>query len=548
MQLSNSKTKNEIGFDHVVNNINVVTPFGKRRIKEIQPFMPGDEGYLEHTLSQLEVTLDMVEREPRKVDILREVFMEMKDNTFTIAHSANNILTVVELFEIKTLLLQMTAIRDNLISSTIPLPEEFQLHDLLELLNVLDPGKDRLNTFYIYDVFSEKLTLRRREKRKIELDLRKVQKERRRKVEADYGISMTPKFELPVSKADRALIEKVKAIPELMLSEEDYITATFTLKRDETVDLFQMALDEINEAIDEEELAVQKKLSGRIASYRSLLEENCNRIGELDFNLAKALYAKENHCVKPDITTEYLIEINEGRQLVVEEILKRKGKAFCPVTIDLKEGVTCITGANMGGKTVTLKLVGLCAMLAQHGFFVPCSQAKIGLSSYIHILIGDSQNLQRGLSSFGSEMEELRVMLEKSKDRTLLLFDELASGTNPAEGLALTKSLVDYLDKKPYISLITTHFDHITGMGVVRNLQVRGLADANFQNLAREIRYANKRERIEVIGKYMDYRLFEVDKDQEIPKDALNIAGMLGISSEIIEKAKKYMEDRNHEK
>ena len=532
----------------VVIPLNINKPFGKRRIKEIRPFMPGDEEYLEHTLSRLEVALDMVEREPRNVEILREVFMEIKDNTFTIARSANNILTVVELFEIKTLLLQMTAIRDNLLSSTIPLPEEFQPHDLSELLDVLDPGKDRLNTFYIYDVFSEKLALLRREKRKIELDLRKVQKERRKKLETDYGISMTPKFEIPVSKADRTLIEKLKAIPELTLSEEDYITAIFTLKRDETADHFQKALDEINEAIDEEELAVQKKLSIRIASYRNLLEKNCNRIGELDFNLAKALYAKENHCVKPDITTESLIQINEGRHLVVEEILRRKGKVFCPVTIGLKEGVTCITGANMGGKTVTLKLVGLCAMLAQHGFFVPCSQAKIGLSSYIHILIGDSQNLQRGLSSFGSEMEELRVMLEKSKDRTLLLFDELASGTNPAEGLALTKSLVDYLSKKPYISLITTHFDHITGMGAARNLQVRGLADANFNNLAREIRYASKRERIEVIGKYMDYRLFEVEKDQEIPKDALNIAGMLGISSEIIERAKKYMEDRNHEK
>ena len=81
-----------------------------------------------------------------------------------------------------------------------------------------------------------------------------------------------------------------------------------------------------------------------------------------------------------------------------------------------------------------------------------------------------------------------------------------------------------------------------------RNLQVRGLAGANFDNLAREIRYANRRERIEIIGKYMDYRLYEVEGDREIPKDALNIAKMLGIGNEIIEQAKLYMEERRDEK
>jgi DNA mismatch repair ATPase MutS len=156
--------------------------------------------------------------------------------------------------------------------------------------------------------------------------------------------------------------------------------------------------------------------------------------------------------------------------------------------------------------------------------------------------------VQRGLSSFGSEMEELKDILEHSKDRTLLLIDEIANGTNPIEGLALTKSIVHYLSKRLYITLITTHYDNVASEDNSRNLQVRGLAGANFENLAREIRYANRRERIEIIGKYMDYRLYEVEGEKEIPKDALNIAKMLGIGNEIIEQAKQYMEDRNDEK
>ncbi|MEG1585062.1 MAG: hypothetical protein RR361_08425, partial [Anaerovorax sp.] len=214
---------------------------------------------------------------------------------------------------------------------------------------------------------------------------------------------------------------------------------------------------------------------------------------------------------------------------------------YCPVSISLKDGVSCITGANMGGKTVSLKLAGLVAILTQYGFFVPCGSAEVGLSNYMQILIGDSQSVERGLSSFGSEMEELKEILDNSKDRSILLIDEIASGTNPVEGLALTKSLVFYLKEKPYISLITTHFDSVTvGEGLV-NLQVMGLANADFDRLDKELKYADRKERINVISRHMDYRLYVVQNEKEIPKDALNIAKMLGIQEEIICKAKEFI-------
>jgi dsDNA-specific endonuclease/ATPase MutS2 len=192
----------------------------------------------------------------------------------------------------------------------------------------------------------------------------------------------------------------------------------------------------------------------------------------------------------------------------------------------------------MGGKTVSLKMAGLVALLAQYGFFVPCASAELGLSSYIHILIGDTQSMQRGLSSFGSEMEELKDILDQSRDDALIMIDEIANGTNPVEGLALTKSIVSYLNSKKYITVITTHFDNVAVGDQVRSMQVRGLAGADIDKLVRELRYANRKERIEVIAKYMDYRLFPVGSGEEIPKDALNIAKMLGIYDEIIENAK----------
>ena len=198
----------------------------------------------------------------------------------------------------------------------------------------------------------------------------------------------------------------------------------------------------------------------------------------------------------------------------------------------------------MGGKTISLKLSGLIPIMAQHGYFVPCESAEIGLSNYIRILIGDSQSLERGLSSFGSEMEELKEILNQAADRSLILIDEIASGTNPVEGLALTRSIVDYMAEKPYIVLLTTHYEMVTNDRKIRNLQVKGLADVNFRNLNSELSLATtQRARIDIIGNYMDYHLIEVDSEAQVPKDAINIANMLGLPDIIIEKANEYLMD-----
>ena len=123
----------------------------------------------------------------------------------------------------------------------------------------------------------------------------------------------------------------------------------------------------------------------------------------------------------------------------------------------------------------------------------------------------------------------------------MILIDEIASGTNPIEGLALTRSIVEYLRKKDYITLMTTHFDNVADRKDICTMQVVGLENADFATLDKEIKYANRKERINIISKYMDYRLKVVESEEEIPKDALHIAKILGLSDEIIEKAKGFM-------
>ena len=560
-RLANLKTKAETGLDYVMLKLDVISPFGKKKLKAMRPFYPGDEQLLNEELDRIQDIVDFIKAYPMLKDKIQEIYMELKDSTGTIERSENSVLSVVEIFEVKSLLLQMrrllkitkereivayrlacgcvsqakagsdeeeaeTSSVDSEAIKEAKIPEKYFLEDTEELLDILDPRKDRMNTFYIYDEFSEELASYRKEKRELELEIRRVQKKSREDLRREQGVQLT---------------EKIKALKELEEVDQDYMSITFKLRPSEEVFKITQSMEELNDKIEAEEERIAEILSKKIGEYRSILLKNCDIMGEFELALAKGIFSIKRNLVRPEIVTEHVIEFEDGRNLQVEEIRKNKGKEYCPVSISLKDGVTCITGANMGGKTISLKLSGQVAILSQYGFFVPAKRAKIGLSNYMQMLIGDSQSVERGLSSFGSEMEELKEIFDHSKDRSLILIDEIASGTNPIEGLALTKSVVDYLITKPYISLITTHFETVSEREGVINMQVRGLADVDFDLLDREIKYAKRKDRINIISKYMDYRLFEVGKNGSVPKDALNIAKMLGISAEIIEGAKKYI-------
>ena len=564
-RLANVKTRHETGLDYITQKLNIETPFGKKVLKDNKPFFPGEEEELREELNRVEALVEYVKNNKRTIELLSEVFMEVKDASRTAERAEKSVLTVLEIYEIKSLLLLMEKYMKMLQSEEtssfehsnhccLPgqekegtetvggniIPERYHLRDMTDLLDALDPRGDRINTFYIYDEFSPKLGEIRKAKREIEISIRKEQKVKRDEIHKQYGIMLTPKFDIVISKSHPDF-EKLKEIEALEMTDQDYMSATFVLKPNDRVFELQREIDKLAVDMEEEEERICAMLSKKIAARKEDLFYNCDRIGEFDFALAKAKYAIKHDCVKPEIVDEHIIEFEEGRNLQVEDILNSKGKKYCPISIALKDGVTCITGANMGGKTISLKLSGQIPILAQYGFFVPAKSAKIGLSNFMQMLIGDSQSVERGLSSFGSEMEELKEILDNSVDRSLILIDEIASGTNPVEGLALSRALVDYLVDKPYITLFTTHFETVTETDNVVNLQVVGLANCDFTLLNREIQYANRRERINIISKYMDYRLRRVEENKQVPKDALNIAKMLGLSNEIIDRAKNYI-------
>jgi DNA mismatch repair ATPase MutS len=537
--LANTRTRSATGFEKILSDIEVRTVYGAQKKKELKPFFPGQEPELAQTYDCTDVLCDAALKKPEVIQQVIDGLWHIKEIRQTLKKSAEQTLSVVELFDLKSFLLRTSEIRKALREIHARMPGRYELRDTDALLNRLDPSGERIDTFYIYDAFSPVLSEFRREKKQLEVEIRKAQKSIASELLAQHGIRMTPKFELLVPKADTSLLALVSELDALEKSDEDYMTIVYTLAKTPELDAFHLQQETLEERIEQEEDAVCRMLTQEVVLRVQDLYENCEAIGFLDFDLGKALYATSKNCVRPDITPDIGLCATGGRNLVVEEVLGAQGKPYCPVDVDLSVGVTAITGANMGGKTISLKMIGQIALLAQYGLYVPCEFASLGLSNYIHLLVGDGQNVQRGLSSFGSEMEELREILDRAQERSLILIDEIASGTNPTEGLALTRSFIRYFSQKPYITVITTHFDHATVGEHIVNLQVRGLASADFDRLHRELSYANRRERIEIIAKYTDYRLMRVDRIDQVPREALNIASMLGIYPEIIDEARR---------
>ena len=539
--LANTRTRSETGFEHILSEIETCTSYGNQKKKQFAPFFPGMEDALSKAYDDIDVLCDIARTHKEKINDFLSCLWQIKEMNLTLSRARNQTLTVVELFDVKIFLLRTKQIAQMLCEATADVPQTYSLKDTTDLLDRLDPSKERIDTFYIYDSFSETLAELRKENRRLEVELRKINKERKAVLEAEHGFRMTPKFELLVPKADKELVKLALALPDLKKVDEDYMSLVFTIAPTDEIYEITKEKEVLEAEIEKEELLVCDALTKEIARFEEDLRYNCEVIGQLDFDFGKARYAVAHDCVRPSLTRDHRIQIVNGRNLVVEEILSKKGKPYCPVTVDLSEGVFAITGANMGGKTISLKMMGQIALLVQYGLYVPCESALVGLSNFIQILVGDGQNIQRGLSSFGSEMEELREILDHAKERSLIMIDEIASGTNPTEGLAITKSFIDYFSSKPYITVVTTHFDYATVGSNIVNLQVRGLSGADFNKLYREISHANRKERIEIISKYTDYRLEKVDKMETVPKDALNIAKMLGVYEEIIEGAKKYL-------
>lgn len=539
MVFMDETTKQALDFQYILNKIEVLTPYGLMYKNRLEAYVIGEEEELKDQLLMLEAYIPFVENKNIRRDF-NNLLSHIKDLRNSIKRAVEGfILTEVELFEIKNFLFLIKEICNVKVLNNIPEFKDTKIETIDSLEKLLDPEETSISTFYIYDEYSQELKSIREKKRNTDKEIKIQKKLIKENIKKDLNIDLRPDNSVVISKDNKSLIEKLGNYQHLIYTSETYMNIKFVIKPTNEITNLERQILLLKDQEEREEIKLREMLSNEIAKRRREIYRNMASIGRLDLILAKAKYAIDTNGVKPIIINDHNINIIEGRHPKVEDFLKQKNLLFTPISVELDQGVACITGANMGGKTISLKLIGLLVAMAQYGLFIPAKRMTLGLSNYIKTSIGDMQSTDSGLSTFGGEIKVVSEAIEQADEKGLILIDELARGTNPEEGYAISKAIVAHLMKKPSISLLTTHYDNVADMEDVVHLQVIGLSKLDFETIAKELKHSDG---MDIINKYMDYRLRLVDKSTIVPKDALNIARIMGLDPSILSLAEKYLD------
>lgn len=268
----------------------------------------------------------------------------------------------------------------------------------------------------------------------------------------------------------------------------------------------------------EEMQRILQSFTDRLTPIYRMLQNNLETISDIDLIFSRVKYGIANRCTKPVLNCEGTIKLKNARHPLIDK------QKVVPISFEIgkQSNIVVVTGTNTGGKTVTLKTVGLLTALAMAGMFVPCTEeSEVSFFKSIYCDIGDEQSIEQSLSTFSGHMTNLRDILNDVTSDSLVLIDEVGAGTEPNEGSALAVAITEYLRKSGCKAVITTHYGKLKEYSLITD----GVENASMQFNPETYEPTYKL----VMG---------------VPgsSNAIAIASRLGLDSTVIDMAKKYVD------
>lgn len=409
-----------------------------------------------------------------------------------------------------------------------------------ELLELLDIG-GRGEAFHIADAYCADLAAVRREIAGCDASMKKLREKRLKELRERWGLDFSDRDFLVI---DEKAAARLAAAPELFI--EPFDGAHLTVKPVYGVDYMEAAAarDRLRAKEQELEASVVKRLAAAVTAGKNTIEACAAAIERTDIAAERARLAKELRLERP-LIRKYPshIRLAKARFLPLELRLEGSGLKYTPLTAIFSRRVNVIYGSNMGGKTVALKTLAFMQLAAQSGFFTPAAAFETCLFDGMAFMGGSEMETAGGLSSFGLEMNDFASAHERMKSGNILVFmDEFARTTNSEEAAALLSAILEDLEARPAaFAFLATHFSGLRAGGTAR-FKMRGFDTEAFNEYFSGKPAYGLDEKLKMINKFMRYELREGAEGEEA-RDAIKIAGILGVSKAIIKRAQNLMED-----